>query len=308
MKSVLIFGISGFVGKYLSEEFITNGYHVEGSDLQYTENIPSEVCFTACDILNINAVTKLIKEKSPEYIVNLAAVSSVSTSWEIPSATISVNVIGTLNILEAAKTVAPMPKVMLIGSSEEYQQSINAITEDAPLNANNPYGISKMTQELFVDLYRKRYHMEIAYVRPFNHTGVGQKDNFVLPSFCKQSAEIERSGKSGVIHAGNLDVKRDFCDVRDVVRAYRMILENKNSSTIYNIGSGHAYSLSELLTYIISLSSQKIEVLIDSDMCRPVDSPIVVCDNNKIKMELGWEPEYSIFDTLREMYQYYLQD
>lgn len=143
-------------------------------------------------------------------------------------------------------------------------------------------------------------------VRPFNHTGIGQRDSFVLPSFCKQAAVIERSGKPGTIKVGNLAAERDFSDVRDIVRAYRMIIENSDCTRIYNVGSGKAYKLSELLNYIVSLSKQKITVEIDPERFRPVDTQVICCNHELISKELGWKPKYSIFDTLKGMFDSYL--
>ena len=191
---------------------------------------------------------------------------------------------------------------MFIGSSEEYEISDKPIDETVKLNANNPYGISKITQERFAELYRDRYGMKIYCVRPFNHTGIGQKDTFVLPSFCKQAAQIERSGKPGVIKVGNLSAKRDFSHVKDIVRAYRLIIENDDCQTIFNIGSGKAYGLDEMLEFILSLCNQKVTVEVDPQRFRPVDTPIICCDNHRIKEQLNWEPELTVFQALREIY------
>lgn len=305
MKKVLIFGIGGFVGSYLAREFLNCGYVVWGSDKVKSDLLPAEVQFQEADLLIAEQVMDLMQKVSPDIVVNLAAISSVGASWNIPQATISVNVVGALNIMEAARKCSAMPKVMFIGSSEEYAASDAPITEKTPLDANNPYGISKMTQERFAQVYRERYGMKIYCVRPFNHTGVGQRDSFVLPSFCKQVAEIEKSGRSGVIKVGNLTAERDFSDVRDIVRAYRMIVESNDCAKIYNVGSGKAYSLTELLEYIVSLSNQKITVEVDPARVRPIDTPRICCDNSEIEKDLGWKPQYSIFDTLREIYNSY---
>lgn len=194
---------------------------------------------------------------------------------------------------------------MFVGSSEEYVISDSPMNEDRQLNASNPYGISKVTQEQFAKLYKEQYGLKIYCVRPFNHTGVGQRDSFVLPSFCKQVAEIEKSGNSGKIKVGNLSVKRDFSHVKDIVRAYRMIVESENCDLIYNVGSGTAYSLEDMLQYIITMSSQKIEIEADHSRFRPTDQPVICCDYNLIKTELGWEPQYTVFDALKEMLEYY---
>ena len=306
MKKVFIFGIGGFAGSYLAQEFIDNGYVVAGSDKVKSESLNKLVDFVEADLLNAENIEKIVSEKKPDMIINLAAISSVGASWGIPQITMSVNVIGALNIMEAARKIDNRPKVMFIGSSEEYAVSDKPMNEQTILNANNPYGISKMAQEKFAEVYRERYGMQIYCVRPFNHTGIGQRDSFVLPSFCKQAAVIERSGKPGTIKVGNLAAERDFSDVRDIVRAYRMIIENSDCTRIYNVGSGKAYKLSELLNYIVSLSKQKITVEIDPERFRPVDTQVICCNHELISKELGWKPKYSIFDTLKGMFDSYL--
>ncbi len=304
MKKVLIFGIGGFVGAYLAQELQTHGYEVHGSDL-HSKRI-GNISVIAADLLNTGSVETVIQDIEPDVIINLAAISSVGQSWGVPQTTMQVNVIGALNILEAARKQQTKPKIMFIGSSEEYIVSDKPINENTPLNANNPYGISKITQERFAALYRGQYGLKVYCVRPFNHTGVGQRDSFVLPSFCKQVAEIEKSGRPGVIKVGNLAVRRDFSHVKDIVRAYRMILESKDDTQIYNVGSGKAYGLDELLDFITNLSGQKITVKIDPALVRPVDTPVICCDYSKIKRELGWEPELTAFDALKELYKSYL--
>ena len=307
MKKVLIFGIGGFVGHYLAEEFHNAGYEVYGSDKVKTPSVQDYVIFDVAELMDTESIGTLVQKVAPDMIINLAAISSVGASWGIPQTTMMVNVVGALNIMEAAKNCSTSPKVMFIGSSEEYVTISEPISEKTELDASNPYGISKVTQERFAKLYRDRYGMRIYCVRPFNHTGVGQRDSFVLPSFCKQVAEIDKSGKPGVIKVGNLTVQRDFSHVKDIVRAYRLIIESDNCEVVYNVGSGKAYPLKELLDYIVGLSSQKIEVEVDPERFRPSDQPIICCDHSLITKELGWEPEFTVFDALKEMYRSYLQ-
>jgi len=308
MKKVLIFGIGGFVGRYLTREFKNHGYHVWGSDITPLAWHDNDVFFSTADLLDFEQIRKLIMSVSPDCIVNLAAISSVGQSWKIPQTTFSVNVIGPLNILQAAKECEVSPRVMFIGSSEEYMLSELPISEETPLNANNPYGISKMTQERLASLYRSEYGMKVYCVRAFNHTGIGQRDSFVLPSWCKQAAEIELSGRPGTMLVGNLEAERDFSDVRDIVRAYRMIIESEDCSVIYNVGSGKSIALRHMLEWIVSLSKQKIEVKIDESRIRPTDTKRICCDNTLIKEKLGWKPEFEIFDTLKEMFEFYEHD
>lgn len=299
MKRVLIFGVGGFVGGYLTKEFQQHGYEVYGSDV--VEKHPEGIPFRKADLLNAEAIAELVAEIHPDAIVNLAAISSVGLSWKIPQTTIQVNVVGVLNILEAARAITPLPKVLFIGSSEEYAESDKPISETSPLNANNPYGISKMTQERFAESYRERYGMKIYCVRAFNHTGVGQNSNFVIPSWCKQVAEISKSGKPGAMRVGNLNVSRDFGNVKDIVRAYRMVLESDDCSVVYNIGTGASVLLKDLLQYIISMSEQPITVEVDPALIRPVDTPYICCDHSLITQKLGWKPQYTLHETVSEM-------
>lgn len=307
MEKVLIFGVGGFVGSYLSREFIEHGYEVIGADKNRSSMLPSEVEFYESDLLETEAVEGLVNRILPDIIVNLAAISSVGASWSIPQTTMQVNVVGALNIMEAAKKSVKKPKILFIGSSEEYLISDFPMNEDRPLNACNPYGISKVTQEQFAKLYRDQYGLKIYCVRTFNHTGVGQRESFVLPSFCKQVAEIEKSGEPGVMRVGNLKVKRDFSHVKDIVRAYRMIVESDNCELIYNVGSGNTYSLEEMSQYIVSLSNQEIEIEVDWSRFRTTEQPVISCDYNLIKTEIGWEPQYTVFDALKEMYEEYIK-
>ncbi len=306
MEKVLIFGAGGFVGGYLSQEFLMHGYEVAGSDKASRGLLPSEAAFYPADLLNKEEVAALVETLAPDIIVNLAAISSVGASWGIPQTTVEVNVVGALNILEAARKASKKPRILFVGSSEEYVITEQPISEETALNASNPYGISKVTQENFAALYRAQYGLQVYCVRPFNHTGVGQRDSFVLPSFCKQVAEIEKSGRPGTIQVGNLNIERDFSHVKDIVRAYRMIVEQDDCSTIYNVGSGTAYNLTELLEYVTKLSHQPISIEVDPARFRPSDQPRICCDHRRITEALGWTPEYSVYDALKEMYDAFL--
>lgn len=304
-KRLLIFGYSGFVGPYLAKEFFGFGYEVYGTDLNDPMKNDLNVIFSKTNILNHEEVKNLISNINPSHIINLAAISSVGLSRKIPSLTFEVNVLGAINILESCRTLNISPKIMFIGSSEEYQMSNIPLKETDPLDANNPYGISKIALENIARTYSERYKMKIYCVRSFNHTGIGQKDTFVLPSFCKQAAEIDNGKKETVIKVGNLNIYRDFSDVRDVVSAYRAIIESNNYSKIYNVGSGTAYSLEELLKYIISLTTKNISIVVDSDLYRPIDNKYINCDNSLLSKDFGWSPKYNIKDTIMNMFLYY---
>ncbi len=308
MKTALIFGAGGFVGRYLALELKACGYRVFGSDILENEN--ARVCdgYRTCDLMDGEDVKALVGEVRPDALINLAAISSVGMSWKMPAKTVQVNVCGGINILEAAREKASKAQLLFIGSSEEYAISTDPISEDRELNAGNPYGISKLAFEQFCEIYRSRFGMKIHHVRSFNHTGVGQSDRFVIPSWCRQAARISMSGAPGVMRVGNTDVIRDFGSVKDVVRAYRMVLESGDCSEVYNIGSGKGVKLSELLDFIVSLSKQPITVEQDPELMRPSDNPVIICDHSLITERLGWEPEYSIFDTVKEMFEAFLKE
>ena len=303
MKKALIFGIGGFVGPYLAKELIDNGYKVYGTDTVDSTSAFSYEGYYKCNILEKENVRKIIEEVQPSHIINLAAISSVGQSWKIPDVTMQVNVNGTLNIFDGCLASNIKPKILLIGSSEEYIPSDKPINEETEINANNPYGISKVAQEQFAKIYREKYNWDIFCVRAFNHIGVGQRDTFVIPSWCKQVAEIEKCIREPKLIVGNINVSRDFTDVRDIVHAYRLVLESNNSSEIYNVGHGKAFLLSDILNCIISLSSKDIKVEINQDLIRPNDNAIICCDNNKIKKKLNWKPKYDVLDTIKEIYE-----
>lgn len=309
MKKVLIFGCGGFVGGYLTREFYENGYEVIGTDILEPEKMSSEFCsdYISMDFLDADKTSNLIKNVNADYIINLAGISSVGNSWKIPQLTMDANVKGMLNIFEAVKNTGGNAKILVIGSSEEYAAANTKISEDFPIKAYNPYGISKVTQEYFSEIYRNEFKLRIINTRTFNHTGLGQTESFVIPSFVRQIANIHNSRKDGIVRVGNLSAERDFGDVRDMVRAYRMLLESDTGGTLFNVGSGSVYKLEEILKYIISLTDMHVEIQIDKAKLRPVDNPIVWCDNTYIKKEIGWEPRYTVFDAINEMFESYTE-
>ncbi|SFP37315.1 GDPmannose 4,6-dehydratase [Butyrivibrio proteoclasticus] len=303
MKKALVFGAGGFAGGHLVNELVSNNYEVYGCSRYGKITDKRYAGAMVCDIMDVDRVKTVIAEVNPDYIINMAGISSVGLSWKIPQTTIDVNVVGPVNILETVKETNPDAHILFIGSSEEYAPKAEPISEVDRLDANNPYGISKVMLERLVSLYRDHYGMHVHYVRAFNHTGIGQADTFVVPSWCKQVAEISVSGKPGTIRVGNLNVARDFSDVRDVVRAYRMVLESDDCSQIYNICSGKAIYLEKILEFITSMSEQPVEIEVNQKLIRPVENDTIFGDHSKITKDLGWEPEIDLKDTIREMYE-----
>ena len=291
MPKTLVVGAPGFVGGYLVRE------------LESACHCVVQANFPEVNLLDREQVEKTVQDASPDYVVNLAAVSSVGQSWKDPVLTVDVNVKGTLHLLDAVQKFAPKAKTLLIGSAEEYAPKASPLKETDALEASNPYGITKIAQENFAELYRKKFGMKIVCTRSFNHTGVGQLLNFALPSFCKQVADIQKSGKPGKIFVGNLTAVRDFSDVEDVTHVYRMLLESENEYPVYNVGSGKAYSMRELLQMIIDLANVPIEVVQDPEKMPPVDIPYLFADNSRIKK--FWRGT-DIRETIQKMFSAFL--
>lgn len=303
MPKALIFGACGFVGPWLAKEMEWNGWEVACSDRVVTarDGLPKE--YYQADLLDAARVHEVVDQASPDAVVNLAAVSSVGQSWRIPSATIQVNVVGSLNVLEAAKALGTCPKVLLVGSSEEYAPSDAPLSEESPLAGNNPYGISKATVGEFARLYETSGDVRVYRTRSFNHTGVGQAPTFVIPSWCGQVAAFEREHRDGVMRVGNLSVERDISDVRDIVRGYRTLIESDWSGEVFNFGSGVATPLKDILDTVIGFSSQEISYEVDSALIRPTDQSRIQADISKAKRDLGWTPEITLVQTLNDVYE-----
>ena len=298
----LITGINGFVGQYLKKELLMNGYQVTGIDLTVKCDDDLNV-----DILNYGMVLKVITEQKPDVIFHLAGQASVAKSWDIPQLTMELNVIGALNILEAVRKSNMKTKIVLVGSSDQYgkiseeKYPINETTEQLP---NTPYAVSKRAQEDIGKIYANAYHMNIYMTRSFNHVGVGQAMGFVVPDLAYGIAEIEKGIKEKLI-VGNLESYRDFADVRDIVRAYRLISERGINGSVYNIGSGKCSQIKELLNILISYANKPIKIETNQSRMRVMDTPVLQCDYGLLQRDTGWKPEIPIENTLQQMLDYY---
>lgn len=305
MKRILITGSNGFVGKYLINHLKDNGYTVIATDISKFNSQDGNVIYDYMDITNQNCVDQIIKKYRPEFLINLAAISSVRQSWNMISKVMEINVIGTLHILESLMKYSSNCRILLVGSSEEYASKDRALNEFDILDASNPYGCSKIAQENLARLYHEKYGLNIICTRSFNHTGPGQNDGFVLPSFCKQIAEIDKGLHEPIVKVGNLNIIRDFSDVRDIIYSYRYILENYTGFNVINIGSGIGYKLNDLLNMIISFSDKEICIESDDSRKRKNDVYMIVADTRKLTSILNSGFHYNIENTLKEMYQYY---
>lgn len=313
MKSLIIGG-AGFVGAYLvrhlrndlGQDVVVTKMPREQIKVDGVDMDSIQVC--DLDILQKESIVALFREIRPDYIYHLAAQSSVSVSWKNPALTIDVNVKGGVNILEALRELDDKPRVLFIGSGEEYGHILPGETPIKEGNVPRPgniYAATKVCQNMLAKIYADAYGLDVMMVRAFNHIGPNQLPLFVVADFCKQVAEIEAGNREPVMKVGNLSAKRDFTDVRDVVRAYALLMKSGSAGETYNIGSGHAIAIEDILKRILDHSSAEIRVEIDPEKLRPVDVPIIEADTTKVYEATGWKPEISLEQTIRETLDYW---
>lgn len=316
MKKALIIGAGGFVGGYLAEclqdEFDMEVHATKLPDTQTQEDLSflGERVYEL-DILNKSDIVELLYAVRPDYIFHLAAQSSVSVAWKNPTLTIDVNIKGSVNVMDAVRELYYKPRVLLVGSGEEYGHILEGetpISEDTKLRPGNIYAATKVCQNMIGSIYSKAYDMELMLIRAFNHVGPKQSPIFVMSDFCKQVADIEKGKKEPVMYVGNLAAKRDFTDVRDVVRAYGLLALKGRAGETYNVGSGNAIEIRKMLDMIIGMSTKNIEVRVDPNKIRPVDVPVIEADISKIKSETGWEPRIPLEQTIKEILDYWREE
>lgn len=308
MKRGLVIGAAGFVGNYLINEMYASDMEIYATKLPHEKFENSNATVYNLDIMDRDAVIALLFEIRPDYIFHLAAQSSVGLAWKNPGLTVDVNIKGGLNVMDAVRELFYKPRVLLIGSGEEYghiRPGETPITEDNLLRPGNIYAATKACQNMIGNIYSKAYDMELMMVRAFNHIGPGQAPMFVVSDFCKQVAEIEKGLREPVMKVGNLAAKRDFTDVRDVVKAYVKLIAVGKSGETYNVGSGHAKAIQDILELIVSMSEAEIKVEIDPNKLRPVDVPIIEADITKLRQLTGWEPHIPLEQTIRETLDYW---
>lgn len=283
-------GSSGFVGRWLCQ-------HLEGSGDEVVE-LPVDL-----DIRNAGDLAGAVAQAAPDAIFHLAAQANVSASWREPAQTFSVNALGTLNLCAAAASLAEKPKVLLVSTSEVYGKvppQRMPITEDEPFAPVNPYAASKAAAEIAGLQAWLGQGLEVVRARPFNHTGPGQMEGFVVPDLAHQVARAAR-GELDCIFTGNISVRRDLSDVRDVVRAYRMLLLKGRPGEAYNICRGEAVEISAILERLMQLAGVDVPVRPDPARYRPADVPEHVGDARRLKALTGWRPEVPLDQTLADV-------
>ena len=304
MKKALIIGAAGFVGNYLASQILSEGkWSLAATKMKHETMLRDDMEIYDLDLLEPGAVQSLLEQLRPDYIFHLAAQSSVAVSWKNPGLTVDVNIKGTLAVLDAVRQLDYKPRILLIGSGEEYghvEPEEIPIRETVCPRPGNIYAATKACQNMIGKIYADAYGIDLMSVRAFNHIGPNQAPLFVVADFCKQAAEIEKGIRPPVMNVGNLAAKRDFTDVRDVVRAYILLMEKGTAGETYNVGSGHAISIEEVLKEILSFVRVTIDVKTDPNKFRPVDVPIIEADIKKLQEATGWRPEIGLRETLPE--------
>ena len=308
----LITGITGFVGSHLAEHLLARGDEVYGtmrwrSRMDNINHIKNKIKFIETDIRDSYSIEKAIMSVEPDVIFHLAAQSFVHTSFHAPQETLSTNIIGTVNLLEAIRNSKISPVIQIAGSSEEYglvHENETPIKETNQLRPLSQYAVSKVAQDLLGYQYHKSYGIKTVITRAFNHEGPRRGEVFSTSNFAKQIAEIER-GAEPVIQVGNLDSSRDFTDVRDVVRAYTVAVEKCDYGEAYNICSGKAWKISEMLKLLLSMSTKKIEIREDPARMRPSDVQLLLGDFSKFHKKTGWKPEIPFDKTMKDLLDYW---
>ena len=297
MKTVLITGSSGFVGPYLVTDLQGAGYkcytsdRVEGADFQM-------------DVTDYANVLDVLKQTMPDNIIHLAGFSSVKGSFANPELCKKINVEGTRNMLNAiVELKLEKSKLLVVSSSEVYINKASKISETDPLDLNSPYAQSRAEQE---SVLRQYDSVNWLISRSFPHIGPKQQLGFVVADFASQIIAINKDVNApAIMKVGNLSAIRDFSDVRDIVRAYRLLLENGRVHEVYNVTSGNSFSILEILDKLLQLSQRQIKMEVNPELFRPSDTPIAIGDNTKLMQDTGWKPEYSIDQTIKDIYQYW---
>lgn len=311
MKAIII-GAAGFVGPYLAgavRKYMN--CEIVATKLPHDKVTIPEARIENLNILNPTEISAILSDEKPDYIFHLAAQSSVALSWKNPAMTVDVNINGSLNLLNTIRNLNDQPRVLIVGSGEEYgyiKEDMVPIKENASLDPGNVYAITKATQNMMSTIYAQAYGMNLVMTRSFNHMGPGQTPQFVVSDFCSQVVRIEKGLQEPVINVGNLSAKRDFTDVRDVVRAYTLLIRYGRAGETYNVGSGNAKSIQSILDLILSKSEKNIEVRVDEKKLRPVDVPIIEADISKTYRDTGWNPEISLETTIEDMLNYWREN
>ncbi len=314
MRRVLVTGVTGFVGSHLVDYMLERGdCEIVGiqrwrSRTENIEHFADRITLLECDLRDASSTRDTLEKVRPDWIFHLAAQSFVPTSWTAPTESLSTNIIGQVNLFEAVRKLGAKCRIQLACSSEEYGMVFPdelPIRETNPLRPLSPYAVSKVGQDLLGYQYWMSWQLDCVRTRGFNHEGPRRGPVFVASDFAKQIADIEKGRKRPVISVGNLDARRDFTDVRDMVRAYWLALEKCEPGEVYNICTGRDWTIRAVLDHLLSLTTVRIETREDPARLRPSDVPVLLGDNRKFVAATGWQPTIPFERTLQDMLEYW---
>jgi len=314
---VFITGIAGFAGSHLAELCVGSGDTVSGTLLPGTsaanlETIRSNVDVIPVDLLNQRALIAALRRSRPTWVIHLAASTSVGASFASPEVTIRNNVLSSLNLLEAIRQdrtlMRSIEKIVMLASNEVYgrvRPNMIPVDENTPLRPVNPYGASKAAVDLIAAAYHDSFGLPVVRVRASNHAGPRQGTGFVVPDFCDSIARLERKTGKRIMKVGDLSARRDFSDVRDIVRGYRLLALKGQPGAVYHLGSGRARSIQSVLDALLKMAACPIDVVTDPKKLRPVEVPTLRADISRARRDVGYQPTISWNKTLRDTLEYY---
>ena len=314
MRRVLVTGVTGFAGSHLVDYMLSRGdCEIHGiqrwrSRTENIEHLTGRIAMHECDLRDATSTRDTLEKVRPEWIFHLAAQSFVPTSWIAPTESLTTNVLAQVNLFEAVRHLGLKCRIQLACSSEEYGLVLPdelPIKETNPLRPLSPYAVSKVAQDMLGYQYWMSWRLDCVRTRGFNHEGPRRGPVFVASDFAKQIADIEKGRRPPVLSVGNLESRRDFTDVRDMVRAYWLSLEKCEPGEVYNICSGHDWSIQKVLDLLLAMTRTRIEVREDPARMRPSDVPVLLGDPAKFQRATGWRPTIPFEQTLRDMLEYW---
>lgn len=315
MDKFLITGCSGFVGRHFLDYLEDNRIKCEILGIDLDPMVPHrkfryvDMRSECVDLLDQNDIERIIFDFQPRYILHLASFSSVAFSWKNPTISFKNNVNIFLNLLEVIRKYGLNTRILSIGSSEEYGNVApeeTPLTEMSPLRPLSPYAVARVAQEMLSKLYADSFGIDIVITRSFNHIGPGQRDVFVVASFIRRILEAKLSGEDMMtMKTGDLQIVRDFLDVRDVVKAYYLLLKKGRKGEVYNICSGIPTQLSEIIDMTAEIVDLKVDTVVAPELVRPNDNPYILGDNSKLKRDTGWEKSFALETSIRDIIDYW---
>lgn len=308
MARVFLTGVTGFAGSHLVDSLLKDGNKVYGlvHPTSGHQPLPDHANFVPIsgDLTDLAGLKSAFSKAEPSLVYHLGGIASPAQSWKNPAQTLAVNAGGTANILEAAVNTGK-PKVIVVTSALLYgtlKDSDLPVDEETIPSPSHPYAVSKWTAGILTALYWRRYSLPVIEARPFNHIGPHQARGFVVPDFASQVAKISSGALEPIVRVGNLQAERDFTDVRDIVRAYRMLSESGSPGESYLVCSGASVSIQQILDTLIKISGIKVEVVKDPDRYLPLEIPVIYGNNAKIARQTGWQPTISLGQSLSDAY------